>query len=422
MTFVSSSSGVSAAVGLTTFLPPVTEKLNRANHQSWKAQVLSALRGAQLTDWLEADAQPPAKMVPGAKADDPAVPNPEYATWVSKDQIVLSYLLTNLSKDVLSHVNTEVTAKGAWAAIQGLFVSQSRAKIISTRMALATATKGISTISEYFTKIKTLADEMAAAGRKLEDEEVVSYVLTGLDRDFDSVVSAIAARIEPISVSELLAQLISHEERLELHNEGNQSSVNLAAKAGRTGGTSSRNIGGRGGGGRNGGGRGNRGGFGHNGGGRSNFQAGLICQVCGKEGHPAFRCYKRFDSNYNGGPPQKSASAASTTSYGVDTNWYVDSGATDHITGELEKLTVHDKYHGGEQVHAANGLGMKISNVGHSILHSPRKDLHLNHVLHVPQVHKSLCSVNRLTKDNNVFIEFHPHHFLIKDQVTVDGG
>lgn len=47
----------------------------------------------------------------------------------------------------------------------------------------------------------------------------------------------------------------------------------------------------------------------------------------------------------------------------------MDTGATDHVTDELEKLTVHDKYHGGDQVHAANGTGMEIANVGHSFLH-----------------------------------------------------
>ena len=35
-----------------------------------------------------------------------------------------------------------------------------------------------------------------------------------------------------------------------------------------------------------------------------------------------------------------------TTDYDFDTNWYADSGATDHVTGELEKMTVHDKYTG----------------------------------------------------------------------------
>ena len=94
----------------------------------------------------------------------------------------------------------------------------------------------------------------------------------------------------------------------------------------------------------------------------------------------------------------------------------MDTGATDHVTGELEKLTVRDRYHGGEQVHAANGTGMEITNVGHSHLYSP--NLHLKNILHVPQAHKSLCSDNCLTRDNNVFLEFHPNHFLIKEQVT----
>jgi hypothetical protein len=31
-------------------------------------------------------------------------------------------------------------------------------------------------------------------------------------------------------------------------------------------------------------------------------------------------------------------SANAVTSYGVDSNWYADSGATDHVTGELDKL------------------------------------------------------------------------------------
>jgi hypothetical protein len=40
-----------------------------------------------------------------------------------------------------------------------------------------------------------------------------------------------------------------------------------------------------------------------------------------------------------------------------------------------------------------------------------------SNILHVPQAQKNLCSVNRLAHDNNVFLEFHPHHFCIKEQV-----
>jgi hypothetical protein len=101
--------------------------------------------------------------------------------------------------------------------------------------------------------------------------------------------------------------------------------MNMATKGGCGGGNLSR---GRGGG----------------GGGRGNFQQGIFCQLCSKEGHTVVRCFKRFDASFTG-TSQKSAALA-TTSYGVDTNWYVDSGATNHVASELEKLTVRDKYGG----------------------------------------------------------------------------
>jgi histone deacetylase 1/2 len=102
---------------------------------------------------------------------------------------------------------------------------------------------------------------------------------------------------------------------------------------------------------------------------------------------------------------------ATSSSYGVDTNWYMDTRATDHITGELEKLTIRDRYNGNEQVHAANGAGMDISHVGHSILQSPHSQIDLKNILHVPKTNKSLVSVHRLARDNNAFLEFHPNHF-----------
>jgi hypothetical protein len=38
-------------------------------------------------------------------------------------------------------------------------------------------------------------------------------ILIGLDSEFDSVISAVSARVEPISVSELYGQLIYREQR-----------------------------------------------------------------------------------------------------------------------------------------------------------------------------------------------------------------
>jgi len=194
--------------------------------------------------------------------------------------------------------------------------------------------------------------------------------------DFNLIVLVVAARTEPLSLGELYTQLVSWEQRMDLLHGGSGSSANTATHGGRGGFN-------HGGGGR-GRGRGrNRGNNNNSGGPRQNYNGDKpICQLCGKEGHIGLRCFKRFDASFIG-PPEQSRSASSA-SYGIDTNWYTDTGATDHITGELEKLTVRDKYHGNDKVHAANGAGMRINQIGRSFVRTPNQNLVLNNVLYVP--------------------------------------
>jgi hypothetical protein len=155
-------------------------------------------------------------------------------------------LFSSLSKDIFGQVTTLTTAATLWAAIQEHHASQSCAHVISTRMALATASKGSLTVAEYYTKMKGLADEMASAGRKLDDEEIVSYILTDLDVDYESVVTSVATRVEPITVPKLYAQLVAHEQRVALRGTTAQSSANMAARGGRGGGPPSNSRGRRG--------------------------------------------------------------------------------------------------------------------------------------------------------------------------------
>jgi hypothetical protein len=97
----------------------------------------------------------------------------------------------------------------------------------------------------------------------------------------------------------------------------------------------------------------------------------------------------------------------------------MDSGATDHITDELENLTVRNKYQGGDQIHMASGAGMDISHIGHAIVNTPHRPIQLNNILYVPRARKNLIFIHRLTIDNSIFVELHPFFFLIKDQKTM---
>ena len=95
------------------------------------------------------------------------------------------------------------------------------------------------------------------------------------------------------------------------------------------------------------------------------------------------------------------------------------SGDGDHLTSDLDRLAVHERYGGKDKVHAANGAGMSISHIGHSTISgSSSKPLYLRNILHVPHVNKHLLSVHKLVSDNDTFTEFHPHFFSLKDRAT----
>ena len=84
--------------------------------------------------------------------------------------------------------------------------------------------------------------------------------------------------------------------------------------------------------------------------------------------------------------------------------------------GELEKLIARDKYHGHDQVHTANIVGMRISQIDKSFVSTLKCNLVLNNVLYISEASKKLVSVHRLTSDNHAFIEYHPDCFMIKDR------
>jgi hypothetical protein len=116
------------------------------------------------------------------------------------------------------------------------------------------------------------------------------------------------------------------------------------------------------------------------------------CQVCLKVGHNANVSWYRYDEEY---VPHNRVATMASTSTRNNPNCYLDSGATNHITSKLEKLTMHERYNGADQIRVANGACMNIAHVGKSVIPSPSCPLHLNRALHVPHAHKHLISIHR---------------------------
>lgn len=79
-----------------------------------------------------------------------------------------------------------------------MYASQSRARVIHHRAKLANTRKGkLSTVS-YYAKMKEFVNEMAVTGKQLEDDDVISYILTGLDAECNDLVENVRSRVDPI--------------------------------------------------------------------------------------------------------------------------------------------------------------------------------------------------------------------------------
>ena len=83
-------------------------------------------------------------------------------------------------------------------------------------MQLQTAKKGSMLMTAYFSKMKHLADSLAIVGKPVEHNDLITYILTGLDsQDYESLVTTLLAKGENMSLDELYAVLLSHEMRLD---------------------------------------------------------------------------------------------------------------------------------------------------------------------------------------------------------------
>jgi hypothetical protein len=284
---------------------PVVEKLTRSNFSIWKALVLTTLRGAQLADFLDDKIEAPAKYLSGANDKKMETHNPEFVVYIAKQNLVLNFLLSSLSREMLEYVASYATPQEVWKNLLAMTSSQSWAYVINTWMALSTNRKNNQSIAQYVGKVKTLANDMAATRKKLDDEDLVGYIIAGLDSDFDFVISAVSARVETILISVLYGQLIHQEQRQELGGK-EYTMVNSTSQG--QGGPPVRGSPDRG----RGRGRGRI--FSNN---REDYNW-VECQLCGKKGHIVMKCFKRFDWNYTG--EEKSAAAA--TSYEIDNSWY----------------------------------------------------------------------------------------------------
>ena len=111
------------------------------------------------------------------------------------------------------------------------------AKKVHLKMLLNNLRKGSLSMTEYFTKLKTVTDGLALAGSPVSDIDFITHLITGLDHSYYPVVVYVEANMLNMDLSEAYSMLLTHEARLENNklSENKEMKSNYAANIAQSG-------------------------------------------------------------------------------------------------------------------------------------------------------------------------------------------
>ncbi|KAL4575776.1 hypothetical protein LXL04_011862 [Taraxacum kok-saghyz] len=395
-------------------IPPLSIKLDRHNYSLWQTTIISALETFEL-DTFVLSPNPPAETIPvlPAAADAPptTAPNPDFQLWKKRDRLVLLWLKSTLSESSLAIVAQSTSSHQAWTAIDKTYQAQTRARRMSMHTELQNLTNGSLSMLEYVEKKRSIADSLAENLHPISSDDLIGHILRGLDGSYGPFITAFMVKDDQSTVDDLIGLLRQEEARLEYDHQRhavpppppNPNSSTLVAlnvnrplpRSNSSGSTSSPS--------------GTRSG--------DSRRRRTQCQLCSWPGHEAVDCWQRglsFSATKPRSQPRQSSQAHVAQHHSpstvIDPAWYFDSGATDHVTPDFQKLNIAEEYNGLDKLQVGNGKLLNISHIASSSLHG----LKLPNVLVVPNIAKRLLSVSKLTSDNDIFLEFHRSHCSVK--------
>jgi transposase InsO family protein len=421
--------------------PLISLKLEGPNYITWSFTIVPILKSHDLMGIVDGtEPCPPQFLPPASDKEEPSL-NPAYSLWVKKDQFILSWINITLAESVLSTIYGLHTSHQVWKFLATKFASPSRTRIAQLRRQLQTLQQGSKSCTEYVTSAQLLAHQLATVGKAVDDDELITYIIGGLNSSFNPFVVSLslATRDSALTFEDFHTELLSVEQLIENqhHSVGPDTSVALLSH--KPGPTSSHrkyrpppriNTTPRG--------------YSS----RFSSQTGLLstpprapsrplssnrpssnqsspvfrspCQICGKTSHRALDCFHRMDYAFQGRhPPAHLAAMVATNSVQPDdSTWYADSGANHHLTPALEKLHLHEPYTGSDTIAVGNDSGLQITNTGSFSFTTPTAKLNMSRVFHCPQALANLLSINQFCKDNKCFFILTDSHFFIKDNLT----
>ncbi|XP_074336226.1 uncharacterized protein LOC141673379 [Apium graveolens] len=334
---------------------PNIPKLTSTNYGNWSIQMKVLLGSYDNWDIVESGFNEPTDATAEA-----ALQNAEKMALKEsrkKDKKALYTIFQGVDESTFEKISEAKTAKDAWEILQKSFQGVEKVKKVRLQVLRGEfeniKMKTSENIGEYVTRLKTMTNEMKRNGESLDDVRVMEKLLRSLTRKFDYVVTSIeeSKDLSTISIDELVGSLQAHDQRMNQYDDTSHLEKALQSKVS-IGESSSSSSSGRGIGGFRGGYRGRgRGGFQQRGD-KSQFQ----CYNCNKFGHFSYECRSpkvEETSHFAAAKEDKDVGTAMFLTYKGDEEskknvWYLDSGASNHMTDHKDLFMEIDETVSGE--------------------------------------------------------------------------
>ncbi|XP_022155181.1 uncharacterized protein LOC111022315 [Momordica charantia] len=356
---------------------PLNVKLNDNNFLLWKNQLLNAVIANGLRGYLDGTIMPPPQFLDHHQLQ----PNPAYYAWERYNRLLMCWIYSSLSEEKMGEVVSLETTHDIWSSLTRVYDSKTTARIMGLKTELQNLRKDGSSVSQYLAKIKEIADKFAAVGEPLSYRDHLAHVLDGLGSEYNAFVTSIHNRADSPSLEDVRSLLLAYEARLDKQNTVDQLNiaqanlVNLSLQHNSKrpppkfsfpnhykhsfpnspiSAAQSQSILGKP---------------------QSVHKwppkpssSKIQCQICGKLGHSAAVCYHRTNIAYHNASPQAlyhhvqpspTHPSSGHEFQHPDESWFMDSGATHHMTPDSSILCNPTPYSGGEQVTVGNGSSVQ---------------------------------------------------------------
>jgi hypothetical protein len=206
-----SSNTANSIISLPNFPTSFSVKLDEGNYMVWLSVIVQILKSHEVMGIVDGSNPCPPQFVTDAEGKN--VPNPAYSLWVRQDQLLLGWLNITLSESILSTVFGLHTSNQVWSALKSRFASESRSRVSHLKRKLQNLNQGSKSCFEYLKTAKNWADQLAAIGKSTNDEDLLSYIISGLNPSYNSFITSysIATRDKVPSFANFQEELLSHE-------------------------------------------------------------------------------------------------------------------------------------------------------------------------------------------------------------------